>query len=656
MNNNRLTSITLFSELYNNGRKDVFHVIAEFIKAALTARNMRVFDSVQMKTALKESFSIDLPEAIIKTVLNNRLKDDLVRDATGQYLSIIENNSTSDFQEKEIKLNQEYDFVFNTLYAFFSTIQTRQISDEEKETIKESFIHFLLDEPQESDEYLTMFNAFIVQHQNMDVMMSRLNTVKDGLILYSGIQFSDPEDINNLGSWKNPMVIYLDTEHLFNLVGFNGELAQSIFLDFYKLVQEINATNKTKRIIEFRYFEETKSIVDGFFKNAERVIERKNTLDPSKPALINILDGCVESSDVLAKKAKFYKELQTSGVHLEEEAIGFGEWSLCTEAALNIISDELKQKELTFTEDEIYRYLVFFSRLNSLRQGKNNVGFEKCRYLMLTGNSIAHHTSRCVKEDKAVPFATDINFITSRMWFRLRKSFANGNAPKAFDIIARSQIVLSTQVSDSISHKYEQLKRKNYPQNELQDLYNELRLNMMPPTQITNDTLPVIMTFLSKSDIEDLRRERSFYRQKADENEELKEQRDTATVQFRSESDKRKQSEIEHRQTKTELEQQRRINRTLTLQPHKKRIRRNSNLKYAMLFWLFPVILLALLSWGIHYLLSPNDTVFGISTGVIGVLAIVWPSVKKVRKKVGKSFRKNICGKYAKIVTNAMID
>lgn len=73
VNNNRLTSITLFSELYNNGRKDVFHVIAEFIKAALTARNMRVFDSVEMKTALKESFSIDLPEAIIKTVLNNRL-------------------------------------------------------------------------------------------------------------------------------------------------------------------------------------------------------------------------------------------------------------------------------------------------------------------------------------------------------------------------------------------------------------------------------------------------------------------------------------------------------------------------------------------------------------------------------------------------------
>ena len=73
MKSNILASIALFQGLYNNNN-DIFSIIAEFIKAAINSNTLHSFDTVKLKSILHNDFGIDVPEAILKTVLKGRLK------------------------------------------------------------------------------------------------------------------------------------------------------------------------------------------------------------------------------------------------------------------------------------------------------------------------------------------------------------------------------------------------------------------------------------------------------------------------------------------------------------------------------------------------------------------------------------------------------
>lgn len=74
------------------------------------------------------------------------------------------------------------------------------------------------------------------------------------MILYSGVRYGEITQKRKELVDYNYLVIYLDTEILFHFAGYNGELYKSLFEDFYKLVKEINSSN---RKIFFKYFKTT---------------------------------------------------------------------------------------------------------------------------------------------------------------------------------------------------------------------------------------------------------------------------------------------------------------------------------------------------------------------------------------------------------------
>lgn len=122
-----------------------------------------------------------------------------------------------------------------------------------------------------------------------------------------------------MGLWKTQLTIYLDTEHLFNLGGLNDSLYEKIFNEFYTLIQDINSSSKTN-LISLKYFEETQDEIDEYFDIAESIIlQGKKQLNPSKVAMINILNGCKDISDVLRKKSLFQTKIQTAGIQVETE-------------------------------------------------------------------------------------------------------------------------------------------------------------------------------------------------------------------------------------------------------------------------------------------------------------------------------------------------
>ena len=96
--------------------------------------------------------------------------------------------------------------------------------------------------------------------------------------------------------------MFLDTEVLFNIAGYNGALYKRTSEDFLGPVEKANI--KKKRI-ELRYFTEIDDEIKRFFNSAERIIEGHGDLIRST-AMDSILNGCESVSDVRKKRGRFF--------------------------------------------------------------------------------------------------------------------------------------------------------------------------------------------------------------------------------------------------------------------------------------------------------------------------------------------------------------
>ena len=98
---------------------------------------------------------------------------------------------------------------------------------------------FILDNSENfNDTVCFALPAFIIQNQSNLHIRNCLNLIREGVILYQGIRYTS--EVDELGKWDSNLVIYLNTEYLFNVLGYNGILFKEIFDDFFKLVSEIN--------------------------------------------------------------------------------------------------------------------------------------------------------------------------------------------------------------------------------------------------------------------------------------------------------------------------------------------------------------------------------------------------------------------------------
>lgn len=145
-----------------------------------------------------------------------------------------------------------------------------------------------------------------------------------------------------------------------------------------------------------------------------------------------------------------------------------------------------------------------------------------------------------IKLNGNVPLATTLTFLTNKFWFKLGKGFGKNNYPKTFDIITKAQIVLSTQVNDSVSYKYDSLQAKlrKGELSEQQALATiiELRRESKKPEDIKEDDLNEVLSTISESNIEKYVQEQELFKiqtqKQKEENEKLKEEIQKTNIKY----------------------------------------------------------------------------------------------------------------------------
>ncbi len=533
--NKILASVAVFSELYDN-KKDIYDVIAEFVKAAVVSEAKWTFNTSDVSQLLEKNFDFKLPDGVIKSVLKNRLKRDGVIAFENGFYTV-----TSDEIKKEDKLAVEftlaqtnYSNTFDDLVSYMESKRDMKLNENERAELNSNFNAYLLDDTV-ADKYLQYISFFIIKKQSEPHFTERLNAIKEGLILYTGIRYT--ADLNDLGTWNSEMTIFLDTEHLFNAVGYNGVLYSEIFDDFFKLVLDINQNSKNKggkKKIELKYFDETKSEIDGFFYVGEKIIEGQAYLNPAKTAMQSIVNGCRTPSEIIAKKSKFFQKLKDKGINQEERNDYYKNHGYTVEGenVLESLRKQSAERNKYLDEEECNHYLKLFTKINALRKGVSSNGFERTGFILLSGNNVAHflaHNNSVKINERDIPFATDIEFITDKFWFKLKKGFSDkANLPKSFDIITKAQIVLSAQLKHTVSNEYTKLtnkfKRGEITKEQAISLNYDLRERAIKPEDITPAIIDESLAFLNDDNIEKHLQEKSILLRKVEEGELAKEE------------------------------------------------------------------------------------------------------------------------------------
>lgn len=517
-----LASLAVFRELYDS-KKDVYSVISEFIREVVVSNAKHQFNLTEITQLLNSSFEFNLPEAVVKDALR---KIDSIEKTNGFYNVNIAEYKNTDFAEKQNEIQKSNSFLIDNLLAYIETEKNEKLNKHEKGKVVDSLCSFLLDD-QGNQEYLKLISAFIIKNRTDGGFANQLSLIKEGIILYSGIKYSN--DLINIGSWTTPLIIFIDTEVLFNLAGYDGQLYKTLFIDFLSFVNEINKKDQPK-LIKLKYFTDVTNEIERFFAKAEQIVLGKEKLIPSRTAMASIVDGCQTPSDVITKKTIFYDLLLKNDI-IEDDYNDYyipdnHKYNISDKNTIDIVAKSLRK-------DDITEHLNFLNYISIHRKDLNNNNFENIGYILLSGNTLTQRVAwhEEIKKDGCVPLVTNLSFLTNKFWFKLNKGFGKDGYPKTFDIITKAQIVLASQLNDSVGIQYEilQSKFKKGDLNEEQAIATiaNLRKQSIRPENIVEENITDVLSFISEDKIEKYMLEHEHIKnvaaKKSEENEQLTE-------------------------------------------------------------------------------------------------------------------------------------
>jgi hypothetical protein len=512
--NRLLASLAVFRELYN-AEKDVYGIISVFLNDLIGFEKLYSFDANEITTKLNDTFEFDIPKAVVETSLG-RLKF-LVRKQGKYTVTDISKINDKNIQTKKEAIQSNNEAIIDNLYKFIETEKEFVLTENDKEKISHSFCCFLLD-LNNGDEFIEYIPAFILKNEADIRFKDQLNLIREGVILYSGIKYNN--NLNDLGTWRTELTIFIDTEILFHFAGFNGELYRNLANDFLSYVKEINQKAQ-KKLISLKYFEEVKNDIENFFTKARYLFEGSEKSNPNVTAMVTILNGCKTASDILEKKSDFYTLLKSCGI--EED--NYNDYFNPSNHNYNIVSQEIIEKVSDEIGKDAEPSLKFLNFVSIRRKEANSNNFENIRYLLLTGNTTTLKVAwnELLKEDGCVPMASHLNFLTNKFWFKLNKGFGKTSLPKSFDIITKSQIILSKVLNDSVGEKFAEFqseyKKGKLTEDQVKARIIDLRNQVRKPEEIKNDVVNDVLNAITEDSLEKFIQEQSHFKSKAERQE-----------------------------------------------------------------------------------------------------------------------------------------
>lgn len=483
INNSTLASYAVMKYLADDKEyKNSYEIMADFIRYIIVDKNLHSFSVIDIESYLRNEFGFDsIPEQAIRTSLNQ-----ISECSKSENEYTISNNiayETDAFKRVKAASDEHSQDVTKKLFEFAMQISSDSVWLEKLEA---SFIKYLLDDSATIDhEYSDVISKFILSVDGDRKIKEKIEDIREGSILYTGLAYN----ISELGSINSDLTLFLDTEILFNIAGYNGELYKKMADDFLDQVRLANSKHKR---IKLKYFKEVENEVSGFFTAAENTLRGRGEFVLST-AMRSILNGCSSVSDVIDKEADFFHKLQYQyGIVPDEKASYYNE-------------DDIEYNDESipagFPKDEkSYEAVKFINYIYKLRKGQQYAEYTKCKYLLITETRRIQEISNSEKEAPSVcGYAVPMSFITNLLWYKLGSGFSKSVYPINTDVVYKAKRILSGELFSNITRFYTDTKKKfkdgEISQESLVNRIVLLRDKSRYPDELNNDNVDELLDF-----------------------------------------------------------------------------------------------------------------------------------------------------------------
>lgn len=608
---NYLAAMAVFQQMFNQ-KKRMYDIICSFTEQYIINCKIYSFFLEDIYKGINAFYNFKLPIAIIRSSLR-RLNKLITKNSQGQYLvdtTKLSNDPTNGLFENNKSINDE---IVGNLEKYIEDKEGKSLTPQEKVELFDSFCGFLIGDKVDC-HFQKYISSFVIESSKNEKIKKQLDDINEGLIIYTGI--TSELDYSKLGSWKNPLTLYLDQEILFHIVGYNGEFFKKQADDFLSLVNEIN---RKEKLIKLLYFDNVKRDVEHFFNNAEAIVSGK-MISNGTVAMAFVTKDCSEPSDVITQKGIFYSKLQNLGIECD---------------AVDYFNNENNNKYCVHSDFE-----PMLSLINILRKGESNRPIQNIKFLLITGTrtTLSQAYSLIQEEGKTSiitisdkdkstqkPLAKSLEDITKLFWFALNKSFGHSYKLISFDVIHKAKIVLSSILSGKIKDSYVKLSKEfidgNLTKDAVANCIDELRNKFVLPEDIQSDGVDCVLNLIETSDIEHIQNEKELKQHQLQE------------IQSEKERIERESAEKDAKIAVLEKELKDKENSEFV----KKQNRKNN------IITVFKVLLLLIILFGAGFVLRPFICIGLINLiGFIGsAITIISLIIIIVRKYIIKPYKKN---------------
>lgn len=526
-----LAAYSTYKALYEE-RKTTYDIVAGFINASITNPKKGILYSQEdLGELIKESFGLTIPSVVIGFAAK---KVKCLKKEGSDYRLIIDAlPQEENFSQKIERFTSAVMDVFSEFNVYLGEHQYEDI-----EKANQAFMDFLLDEGSVDDDLKSIITSFIIKIcASSPDFKDALDNIRRGHCLLTGL--TNNKAISQTNTWNGNLTIYLDTEILFHLAGYNGELWKKIAEDFVNVTRQ---ANRGKGSIKLKFFQSTKEEVMDYFYSTRCRMKNPDYAYPVKDAMRHLLKKCKNESDLIEEQDLFFSKLTQYGIYEDEKE----DYKKSEYDKYNLESGELSDKYYNNTRgknpirgiersrEKINSRISSVSNINKLRKGIPYYDYRDCLFIFVTGTgqtiSISHdliadnyrgNGYRNRDGEKAIEYAVSLSTITNAIWYRLNNVLLGGSAvnyPAETDAVIRSQIVMASLMTQTLDNIYasgrEALEKGKLTKEELAARLESISGKQRNPEDITAETVEEDATILEIGDIEAIRNEKEYLRDK----------------------------------------------------------------------------------------------------------------------------------------------
>lgn len=452
-----MASLAVFKQLFNSGN-DIFCIIAEFIKQEIISRGLTDFTEQQMHEFLLIDNGFDVPQAVIHTSIKRlpfltRQKESVVVSTS------LSSDECNTFKKQIDNATEERELISKRLINYANSKREVALTNEEETELCKSFYAYVVDDTAPI-RFSELVCAFILENENDIELQKHLNLIREGVISFIGLSYYN-NSYGTVDSFDKEIYIYLETEILFHMAGYNGLTYQNLFEEFYSQIQEINKMHQIKngkKVIFLRYFTETLNEINEYFDQAEKIVRRSKLPDPSKTAMHSLVNGVTDPSVIMDKRTEFDRLLKEHGIQYEDYSFDLSKdnGSYCLDYKSFIDDKE------SSVQEKVYSDLTLLNWIYIKRNKRKIESFANMKAILLTGN---YHVMQLAMDERLhqpgeLALSATIDFLTTRFWFSLCKGLSKDCNLLSANVLTKARLALASLNCESINKAYKEIEQE----------------------------------------------------------------------------------------------------------------------------------------------------------------------------------------------------